>query len=66
MSQNAIGKIGAALADPRVVVPHADRDKTRCDLANRPMNVLHTGEEQVPASPLFVFADSKSALFQYT
>jgi len=52
MSQNAIGKIGAALADPRVEPPHADRDKTRCDLANRPMNVLHTGEEQVPASAL--------------
>jgi hypothetical protein len=66
MSLNAIGDIGAALADPRVVVPHADRDKTRCNHANWPMNVLHTGEEQVPASPLFVFADAKSALFQFT
>jgi hypothetical protein len=63
MSQNAIGKIGAALADPRVEPPHADRDKMRCNHANRPMNVLHTGEEQVPAFPLFVFAASKSTVF---
>ena len=27
MSLNAIGNIGAALADPRVEPPHADRDK---------------------------------------
>jgi hypothetical protein len=34
MSLNAIGNIGAALADPRVEPPHADRDKTRCNYAN--------------------------------
>jgi hypothetical protein len=34
MSLNALGNIGAALADPRVVVPHADRDKTRYNYAN--------------------------------
>jgi len=62
MSQDAIGNIGAALADLRVVVPHADRDKTRCHHANRPRNVLRAGEDQVPASPLLVFADSESTV----
>jgi hypothetical protein len=34
MPWNAIGKIDAALADPRVMVSHADRDKTRCKPAD--------------------------------
>ena len=34
MFLNTIGNIGAALADPHVEPPHADRDKTRCTYAN--------------------------------